>query len=76
MLGLLCLGQLPLEMRELLLSRRQVSALLGELVLQLGWHVFNHLQITAACLAMQFFIKSHAAAGDLQWIEYGLPLMP
>ncbi len=31
MLGLLCLGQLPLEMRELLLSRRQVSALLGEL---------------------------------------------
>jgi len=36
MLGLLCLGQLLLEMCELLLSRRQVSALPGELLLQLG----------------------------------------
>jgi len=53
MLGLLCLGQLLLEMDKALLSRRQVSALPDELLLQLGWHVFHHLQITAACLAMQ-----------------------
>ncbi len=36
MLGLLCLGQLLLEMDKALLSRRQVSALPGELLLQLG----------------------------------------
>jgi len=36
MLRLLCLGQLLLEMGEALLSRRQVSAFPGELLLQLG----------------------------------------
>jgi len=36
MLGVRCLGQLLLEMGEALLSRRQVSALPGKLLLQLG----------------------------------------
>ena len=34
--GVLCLGQLLLEMGQALLSRRQFSALLGKLLLQLG----------------------------------------
>ncbi len=36
MLGLVCLGQLLLETCDLVLSRRQVSALPGKLLLQLG----------------------------------------
>ncbi len=36
MLGVLCLGQLLLEKGKALLSRRQFSALPGELLLQLG----------------------------------------
>ncbi len=36
MLEVLCLGHLPLEKGKAFLSRRQFSALLGELLLQLG----------------------------------------
>ena len=64
-LGLLCLRQLLPETGKLSLSRRQVSALLGKLLLQLGGCVFNHLHITA-CSAMQSWIGSHAVA----WADF------
>jgi hypothetical protein len=69
MCGWVRLRQLLLEMCNLFLSRRQVSALLGKLLLQLGWHVFSRLQITTACLAMKLWMESHAAAFELQWTE-------